>query len=122
MLKDSENKNPDIIIISTGSEIELSIEIYNELINNYKIRVVSIPSTNIFEKQDKNYINNVITKNSIKIIIELSTTNFWNKYINNDKSFIIGIDDFGKSGSYKDIKKHFNLNKENIIKKIKNVL
>ncbi|PPI88438.1 transketolase [Candidatus Pantoea edessiphila] len=100
ILKDCDKKELDLILIATGSEVELAVSVYYELSKNgFKVRVVSMPSTDIFDKQDKSYRDFVLPKNiKIKIAIEAGTTDFWYKYIGNEGK-IIGINDFGMSGS-----------------------
>ncbi|BBA85353.1 transketolase 1 [endosymbiont of Sipalinus gigas] len=118
----TSNKNKKLVIISTGSEINISVLLFNYFKEkNFNIRIVSIPSTNIFDLQNSKYKEYVLPKNSTKIVIELSTTNFWYKYIENDGE-IIGINSFGKSGSEKDLLNFFKFDFNNLVNKIKRYL
>ncbi|AZP36269.1 Transketolase 1 [Candidatus Annandia adelgestsuga] len=121
ILKNSHNNSdPDIILISTGSEIELASKVYNELlILNYKVRLVSMPSSNIFDKQSIYYKEKILSKKSKLIVsIEASHTNYWLKYTGL-QGLRIGIDCFGESAPAEVLFSHFNFNLKNIIKKIK---
>jgi transketolase len=107
--------NIDYIIIATGSEVSLAIEIAK--INNKNIRVVSMVSTSLYDKQSNEYKNKILPKNIIKISIEAGSTLGWYKYAD----YVIGIDSFGKSGSIDDIRSYFGLNVENINNYINNI-
>ena len=81
-------------------------------------KVVSMPCQELFDQQNKEYKNKILTETELVISIEASETNYWKKYTGvNGLNF--GIDDFGKSAPYKEIYDHFNLNSDSIIKKIK---
>ncbi|QTJ62962.1 transketolase [Candidatus Nardonella dryophthoridicola] len=121
ILKENNSKNNDlnISIIFSGSEIEISMEIYNYLISkNINCKIISMPSISIFMNQSKEYRKNIIDNNSKKIIIELCTTNYWYKYVNYNDSIIIGLEDFGKSGSDLDLINIFKFDLNSIINKI----
>ena len=98
--------NPKIILVSTGSEVGLAIEIAQEL--NY-VRVISMYSLELFEKQDNK--NNILPKNIIKISLEAGLTIGWYKYVD----YTYGIDEFGKCGKIDDIKKYYKFTKDDII-------
>ncbi|BBA85013.1 transketolase [Candidatus Nardonella dryophthoridicola] len=121
ILKENNSKNNDlnISIIFSGSEIEISMAIYNYLISkNINCKIISMPSISIFMNQSKEYRKNIIDNNSKKIIIELCTTNYWYKYVNYNDSIIIGLEDFGKSGSDLDLINIFKFDLNSIINKI----
>ena len=84
-------------------------------------KVISMPCQELFDKQNENYKKKILAETDLIISIEASETNYWKKYTGvNGLNF--GIDDFGKSAPYKAIYDHFNLNSENIIKRIKEKL
>ncbi len=118
ILIDSDDNQPKLIIISTGSEVNLAVIAQKKLLNQgYKVRVVSMPSTNDFDLQDIQYKESVLPNNiKLRIAIEAGITNFWYKYVG-DHGEIIGVDKFGKSGSEKDLFNFFNLTVDYIIKK-----
>lgn len=112
----------DLIIIATGSEVELAMQIKDELLKNYiEARVVSMPNMNLFLKQDKDYQNQVLPLGYRRMVIELSNDANWYRFISSDEDFI-GINSFGKSGSEKDVLTYFELDIPDLVIKIKNSL
>ncbi len=111
-----------VTIISSGSETSLSCEISHKLATEgIYSKVVSMPCQELFDKQSKEYRNNILTETELVVSIEASETNYWKKYTGM-YGLNFGIDNFGKSAPYKEIYNHFNLNEESIIKKIKDKL
>ena len=111
-----------LTIISSGSEISLSCDISHKLATEgIYSKVVSMPCQELFDKQNIEFKNKILTETKLTVSIEASETNYWKKYTGiNGLNF--GIDDFGKSAPYKEIYNHFNLNIESIINKIKEKL
>ena len=93
ILQDCEG-TPDLIFISTGSEIELTVNAANAMSEN--VRVVSMPSTCCFDTQDQSYKDSVLTPNIKRIAIEASLDNAWYKYVGLDGA-IVGMKTFGES-------------------------
>ncbi|QJC37667.1 transketolase [Enterobacteriaceae endosymbiont of Donacia bicoloricornis] len=120
ILKDCLDKNPQIILIATGSEVELAIKVYKKLsFLKYKVRVISMPSTDTFDKQKKEYQNYILPKHiKNRIAIEAGSKDFWYKYVGL-KGIVIGINKFGCSGSSEKLFQKFGFTVENIILKIK---
>ncbi|NIG99137.1 MAG: transketolase [Buchnera aphidicola (Periphyllus acericola)] len=116
-------KKLDIILVSTGSELQLAISAYEKLINlGYSVRVVSIPSTDIFEKQKLSYKNLVLPPEVEKrLIIEASIKDYWYKY-SGLKGKIIGMKTFGDSAPAIDLFKKFGFTIDNVIKKSINLI
>ena len=112
-----KSSNISIILISSGSEVELAIDVAKDILD-YNIKVISFLSTNIFDKQSDKYKNYIFPNNTIKISIEAGATIGWYKYANHT----YGIDSFGKSGNIDDLKKYFKFDKENIKKYIYNII
>jgi len=109
----------NIILISSGSELDLACKISHKLATeNIYSKVISMPCHEIFDLQNDNYKSEILTKNVMKVSIEASETGYWKKYTGTN-GLNFGIDGFGKSAPYKDIYDHFKLNEENIVKKIK---
>ena len=107
-------------ILATGSEVEIACEASNQLEKEgIYLRVVSMPSFELFEKQTDNYIKEVLG-NKLCFAIEAGVINGWEKYINYEN--FIGLKSFGASGPYKDVYKHFGITAENVCKKIKQKL
>jgi len=111
-----------LTIISSGSETSLSCDISHKLATEgIYSKVVSMPCQELFDKQNIEFKNKILTETKLTVSIEASETNYWKKYTGiNGLNF--GIDDFGKSAPYKEIYNHFNLNIESIINKIKEKL
>ena len=111
--------NIKLTIISSGSETGLSCDISHKLATEgIYSKVVSMPCQELFDQQNKEYKDKILTETELIISIEASETNYWKKYTGvNGLNF--GIDDFGKSAPYKEIYDHFNLNLKSIIKEIK---
>ena len=112
----------DLIIIATGSEVELAMQIKEELLKSYiEARVVSMPNMNLFLKQDKDYQEQVLPTGYRRMVIELSNDANWYRFISSEEDFI-GIDKFGKSGSEEDLLTYFELDIPSLVIKIKNSL
>lgn len=105
----------EYLLIATGSEVCLALEVAEELGEN--IRVVSMPSWELFEQQPASYKQSLL-QGKIKISIEAGTDQGWHKYIGSD-GLAIAIDSFGESGSPSDLAKRFGYTKDSIVQKIK---
>ena len=118
-----ENENPDLIIISTGSELSLAVNAAKFLsTHKYKVRVVSMPCSNVFDKQSTEYKINLLPKKVPKIAIEAGVTDFWYKYAGGDDDLVLGVDSFGESGTGKDLFEHFKITEEDLIKNCLKIL
>ena len=80
-----------------------------------------MPCQKIFDQQSEGYKNKILNESKLVVSIEASETHYWKKYTGVD-GLNFGIDDFGKSAPYKEIYNYFEINSENIIKKIKEKL
>ena len=109
-----ENKRLDATLIATGSEVSLAIEAQKELLaRGVDVRVVSMPSTFLFDKQEKEYRDNVIGVSKDKVFaLEMLSTFGWYKYADN----VMGIDTFGTSAPAKDAIKAYGFTSENVVK------
>jgi len=119
ILKDCEG-TPDAIIIGTGSEVSLAMEAA-AAITDKKVRVVSMPSTNTFDKQDAAYKESVLPASvAARVAVEAGVTGFWAKYVGlNGK--VIGIDTFGESAPIKDLYKLFGITTEAVVAAVNEV-
>lgn len=113
----------DIILIATGSEVSLAIKVYKNLTHDgYKVRLISMPSTDVFDNQNNKYKEYILPKNiSNRLVIEAGITNFWYKYVGLSGK-IIGIDNFGESASDIDLFKKFGFTVDKIYKEAKILL
>jgi transketolase len=119
ILKESEGQ-AKAIIIATGSEVTIAIEAQKKLAEqDIAVRVVSIPSTSIFDQQPHEYQHSVLPKNIPTIAIEAGCTGLWWKYGCDD---VVGIDTFGESAPAPALYKHFKLTAEHLVERTKNIL
>jgi len=108
------------IIIATGSEVELAMEAADRL--NGKVRVVSMPSADVFEAQADAYKESVLpaaVRN--RVAIEAAKTDFWFKYVGLDGK-VVGIDSFGESAPAGDLFKHFGITSDRLIEVVEGLL
>ncbi|GAJ77899.1 transketolase [Vibrio diabolicus] len=122
ILKDCEGK-PELILIATGSEVELAVEAAAQLTaEGKKVRVVSMPSTDAFDKQDAAYRETVLPSDvTARIAIEAGIADFWYKYVGFDGR-IIGMTSFGESAPAGELFKMFGFTTENVVNTAKELL
>jgi len=112
----------EAVLISCGEELSIASEIHQILTERgIAIRLVSMPSTTIFEKQKDSYQNKIIPKGIDTFVLELSSSISWYKYTNN-KDHLFTIDEFGASGNKDDILNKFGFTSEKIANKIEKLL
>jgi transketolase len=112
---DSDNDTPDSILIGTGSELQYAVEAKEILANKgIDARVVSMPSWELFEKQDAAYKESVLPKAvTNRVSIEAGSTFGWERYVGSEGT-AIGVDSFGESGPYEELYEHFGLTAEDV--------
>ncbi|TQP64861.1 transketolase [Vibrio cholerae] len=122
ILKDCAGQ-PELILIATGSEVELAVAAYEQLSAEGKaVRVVSMPSTDAFDKQDAAYREAVLPAAVTKrIVIEAGIADFWYKYVGFGGR-IIGMSSFGESAPAGELFKLFGFTTENVVKQAKELL
>jgi transketolase len=112
----------DLIFIANGSELDLAVKAAAELTAaGKKVRVVSMPSTNVFDRQDQAYKDSVLTAGVKRVAIEAAHPDFWRKYVGLDGA-VVGIDTFGESAPGGVLLKHFGFTVENVVAVAKTVL
>lgn len=110
------------IIIATGSEVALAIDIAEKLSRkNMEIRVVSMPCTRLFNEQPQSYKDEILPIGYKTFVIERASKFGWHKYVYNDK-YIMGIDEFGYSGKEEDVLKKLKIDDDTIYKRIEKLL
>ncbi len=110
------------IIIATGSEVDLAIKAQAVLAaEGINVRVVSMPSTNVFDNQTQAYKDSVLPKGVKRISVEAGVTHGWYKYVGLDGA-VVGMDCFGESAPAPELFKHFGFTVENVVKTVKSVL
>ena len=120
ILQDAPNSNPDVILIATGSEIELALNSQKEL-NSQSIntRVVSMPCVEWFQDQTASYQESVLPKNvKAKIAIEAGSTFGWYQFVGLEGG-VVGLDRYGASGKPDLLYKEFGITVEKIVAKAK---
>ncbi|MBP4134545.1 transketolase-like TK C-terminal-containing protein, partial [Gallibacterium anatis] len=122
ILKDCEG-TPELIFIATGSEVELAVKAAEQLTaEGHKVRVVSMPSTNVFDKQDAAYKESVLPSNIKKrVAIEAGIADFWYKYVGLEGR-IVGMNRFGESAPAGELFKLFGFTVDNVVAKAKEIL
>ncbi len=110
------------VLIATGSEVALAMDAQKALAaDGIHVRVVSMPSTNVFDKQDAAYKDSVLPKGTKRVAIEAGVTGFWHKYVGLEGA-VIGMDCFGESAPAPELFKHFGFTTDNVVKTVKGVL
>ena len=112
----------NVTIVASGTEVELALKVQEKLKeNNIDSKVVSMPCMELFDKQPKNFQNDIIDQDSLVVTLEAGSIMSWQKYIKN-KGMNVGIDQFGESAPYKEVYNHFGLSEEKITNFIQNKL
>ena len=122
VLKDCEG-TPELIFIATGSEVELALKAADVLTaEGKKVRVVSMPSTNRFDKQDAAYRESVLPAAVTKrVAIEAGIADFWYKYVGFEGR-VVGMNSFGESAPADQLFKLFGFTVDNVVAKAKEIL
>ncbi|PTP40946.1 transketolase [Vibrio splendidus] len=122
ILKDCAGK-PELILIATGSEVELAVSAAAELTaEGKKVRVVSMPATDAFDKQDAEYRESVLPADvTARIAVEAGIADFWYKYVGFGGK-IIGMTTFGESAPAGELFKMFGFTTENVVNTAKELL
>ncbi|GFD67376.1 transketolase [Alteromonas sp. KUL106] len=115
VLKDCEG-TPELILIGTGSEVQLAVEAAAKLTEQGKaVRVVSMPSTDVFDRQSADYRESVLPSNVVKrVAVEALSKDSWYKYVGFNGA-IVGMDTFGESAPAGDLFKHFNITTDAVV-------
>ncbi len=108
--------HPDVIIMGTGSELQLCVGAYEQLIAaGVKVRVVSMPCWEYFEKQPKEYKDSIFTPTvRARVAVEAGTTLGWREYVGLD-GLVVGRADFGASAPIKDVMREFGFTVEHVV-------
>jgi transketolase len=110
------------VLIATGSEIELAVKAADVLAaQGIAVRIVSMPCTDVFDRQDAAYKASVLTKGIPRVAVEAGVSDFWYKYVGLEGA-VIGIDTFGESAPAGVLFKHFGFTTEKVVDAVKMVL
>jgi len=123
VLLDSPQAHPQLILMASGSEVALAVDAANQLrLENISVRVVSVPSWELFEEQSAEYRESVLPKNvTARIAIEAALPMGWERYVGTQGE-IIGLDHFGASAPAKTLFQQFGFSVENVVTKAKALL
>ncbi|MDR4652342.1 MAG: transketolase [Nitrosomonas sp.] len=122
ILSEADNGHPQVILIATGSEVGLAVQAQAALAKEgIKSRVVSMPCTSIFDRQDKAYQESVLPRGVPRVAIEAGITDYWRKYVGLEGA-VVGIDTFGESAPANVLFEHFGFTVANVVKAAKQVL
>lgn len=111
---------PDAIVIATGSEVGLAMAAAEQLsADGVGVRVVSMPSTDVFDEQDSTYRESVLPPTvTARVAVEAGVTDLWRKYVGL-RGDVLGIDTFGESGPAAEVFKHFGLTSEALAERVR---
>jgi len=113
---------PQAVIIATGSEVALAMGAKKDLeAQGIAVRVVSMPSTSVFNRQDPAYKNAVLPEGVKRVAVEAGVTDYWRKYVGLEGA-VVGLDRFGESAPAVDLFKFFGLTVEGVVNAVKRVL
>ena len=107
------------ILIATGSEAQLALAAQKLL--DFPVRVVSMPSTSVFDRQSAEYRAQVLPQGLPRVAVEAGVTDYWRKYVGLEGA-VVGIDRFGESAPAPDLFKHFGFTPENVAKAVRSVV
>ena len=122
VLADAQGGTPDVILIATGSEVGLATQAKATLeADGIKVRVVSMPSTDVFDRQPADYRESVLP-NAVRkrVAIEAGVTGFWRQYVGLDGA-VIGIDTFGASAPAEVLYPYFGITAEKVVEAAKSL-
>ena len=116
VLADADDGNPEVILIASGSEVSLCVDAYEQLkAQGIKARVVSMPSWELFERQSRDYRDEVIPPDVLaRVSVEQASTFGWDRYVGlNGRK--IGMHTFGASAPLKELQKKFGFTAEHVV-------
>ena len=122
VLAEASGGTPAIVLIATGSEVAVAVAAREQLeAGGIRTRVVSLPSTNVFDRQDAAYRETVLPRAVRRLAIEAGVTDYWRKYVGLEGA-VVGLDRFGESAPAADIFKLFGFTAENVAAQAKKLL
>jgi transketolase len=116
ILADAPGGKPQVILMGTGSEVPLCVEAYEKLkVEGIPARVVSMPSWELFEKQDQAYKDSVLPPAiTARVSVEMASTFGWERYVG-PKGQMVGMHTFGASAPWKDLQKYFGFTTDAVV-------
>ena len=118
----AEGTNPQAIIVATGSETSLAMEAHAALAaEGISTRVVSMPCTNVFDRQSQAYQDEILPLNLPTVAVEAAHPDFWRKYVGR-LGAVVGIATFGESAPAKDLYQHFGITLEHVCEEVRKLI
>jgi len=122
VLADAKGGKPDVVLMASGSEVEIILKAQDTLIQQgINARAVSVPSMELFAKQDQAYRDSVLPPGIKRVSIEASQPMSWYKWIG-EGGVAIGLEHFGASAPYKELYQEFHLTAENVVQTARSVI
>ncbi len=116
----ASDPDPEVVLMATGSEVSLAMQASAKLrADNVRVRVVSMPSTTVFDQQDLKYKRSVLPEGVPRVAVEAGVTDFWWKY---QPDAVLGLDRFGESAPAGDLFKFFGITVDELVATVKAVL
>jgi transketolase len=113
---------PRAVIIATGSEVALALEAHKLLAQGgVAVRVVSMPSTSVFDRQDAAYKEQVLPRGLPRVAVEAGVTDYWRKYVGMEGA-VVGLDRFGESAPAPALFRHFGFTPEHVAEAVRSVV
>jgi transketolase len=121
VLADCQGK-PQALLLATGSEVQLAVEAQAKLAaEGVRVRVVSMPSTSVFERQDAAYRGTVLPRGVPRVAVEAGVSDYWRKYVGLEGA-VIGIDRYGESAPGGELFKYFGFTADKVAAAVKSVI
>jgi len=123
VLADAPDGNPEVIIIASGSEVSLVVQVHETLLaEGIRSRVVSMPSWEIFDRQPQAYRDSVLPSNvKARVAVEQASTSGWERYVGSSGS-VIGMHTFGASAPLKELQRKFGFEPDQVVLAVKQQL
>jgi transketolase len=122
VLADAPGGKPQCVLIATGSEVSLALEAQRALgAEGCAVRVVSMPSTTVFDRQDAAYRDSVLPPGIPRVAVEAGVTDFWRKYVGLEGA-VVGIDSYGESAPAPELFRHFGITADHVTEAVRRVL
>ena len=122
VLSEAPGDAPRCVLIATGSEVALAMEAQKRLAaDGVPVRVVSMPSTSVFDRQDANYRDQVLPRGVPRVAVEAGVGDYWRKYVGLDGA-VVGVDRFGESAPAGEVFRFFGFTPENVVQTVRKLL
>jgi transketolase len=122
VLSEAPGGTPQAVIMATGSEVGLAMKAQKMLgAENVSVRVVSLPSTTVFDRQDASYREAVLPRGVPSVAVEAGVSDFWRKYVGLEGA-VVGIDRYGESAPAGEVFRFFGFTAENVVKTVRQLL